>query len=281
MCGLCHFWCLMKSHVADWRFKVYCLRIEPSTAAAVCITDHVTDLVIGGTTYKSGSGYQFSGLDSPSDMSAGSFDLEGILDVAGIDRDALASGIYDDAKVYLFATTWHTPIADEEPVAKALLGKVELKDGRYKIPSMMLIDALSQTTGKTFSANCKNTFGGTEFGGCHKVPTVRTATVASVISRYSFTVTGITDPDAFFTAGQSRFTSGPNAPLKAQRIKTYAAGVVTLYDAAYYAVQVGDTVTLTEGCQLRLEDCKAKGNILRFGGFSFVPTSHQATKWGT
>lgn len=281
MRGLCHFWCPMKSHVADWRFKVYCLRIEPSSAAAVCITDHVTYLVIDGTTYKSGSGYQFSGLDGPSDMSAGSFDLEGVLDVAGIDRDALASGIYDGAKVYLFATTWHSPIADEEPIAKALLGATELKDDRYKCEVMMLIDALSQTTGKTYSANCKKTFGGMEFGGCQKAATVRAATVASVIDRYSYTVTGITDPDAFFTAGQSKFTNGPNAALKAQRIKTYAAGMVTLHDAAYYAVQVGDTVTLTEGCQLRLEDCKAKGNILRFGGFSFVPTSHQATKWGT
>ncbi|RJG10906.1 DUF2163 domain-containing protein [Pseudomonas cavernicola] len=271
----------MKAHVADYQYKIYCLRIEPSSAPMVCITDYVRDLVIGANTYKSGSGYQFSGVDHDSSMSPGSFDLEGVLDVAGIDRDALASGIYDDARIFLFATTWHTPIADEEPIAKALLGKTEIKDGRYKCEAMMLIDALNQKVGQTYGASCKKTFGGTEFAGCKKVPVIRTATVVSITDRYTFTVTGLVDPDALFIAGAAKFTSGPNAALKAQRIKTYAAGVVTLHDAAYYAVQVGDTVQLTEGCQQRQEDCIAKGNILNFGGFSFVPTSHQAAKWGS
>lgn len=271
----------MKAHVADYQYKIHCLRIEPVSGPAVYITDYVRDIHLGANVYRAGSGYEFSGVDGPSDMSAGSFDLEGVLNVAGIDRDALASGLYDGAFVYLFATVWHAPVEDDEPIAKALLGKTEIADGRYKCEAMMLIDALDQSTGRSYGANCKKRFGGTEFAGCKKVPVVRTATVTAIADRYTFSVSGLTDPADFFTAGSARMTSGQNAVLKAQRIKAYSAGVVTLHDAMYYAVQVGDTVELTEGCMQRLEDCKGKGNILNFGGFSFVPTSNQATKWGT
>ena len=51
----------MKSAVADYKTRVMCLRLEPVTGSPIYITDFPRDLSIGGHTYLSTSGYEFTG----------------------------------------------------------------------------------------------------------------------------------------------------------------------------------------------------------------------------
>ena len=43
-------------------------------------------------------------------------DLQGIVGLAGIERDVIASGVFDGARCYVFATSWAAPVVDEEPL---------------------------------------------------------------------------------------------------------------------------------------------------------------------
>lgn len=270
--------------VCDWRTAVMCLRIEPINAPIVRLTAHPVDLLMqNGTIYKTLLGYDFSSWEAVSDMAPGAVDLEGILDVVGISRDDLAAGVYDNARCYAFKTSWKAPVEDEQPEICSLLGRVTLIDNRFVAEEMALVDALNQPVGQTYNANCQKTFGGQEFAGCKKdlAPLTVTGTITSVTSRYVFRDSARTENAGYFKAGTIRWLTGDNVGLKLQEVKDYAAdGTVTIHEAFHYPVQVGDQYELVPGCQKRLEDCKFWNNVTNFGGFSFIPTQNQYTKWG-
>ena len=141
----------MKSHVADWQTRVYCVRIEPANDAPIVrLAGYPVDLPMSnGEVYLTESGYDFSGLDSTSTFASSSLDLSGILQQGAVSKIDLASGVYDNARVYLFATSWADPIEDEEDCGLFFWGKVEITDGRYTTQLMGAIDVLSQSTGRS------------------------------------------------------------------------------------------------------------------------------------
>lgn len=274
----------MKPAVADRRYKVHCLRIVPQWGDPVYLTDHVRDLVMGANTYKTDSGYQFSGVALEDNMSPGVLDLSGVANIAGIDMDEVVAGVFDGARVYAFATTWTAPVVDEEPLGVAILGKTKLDDDRYTIEMMMLIDALNQTVGKVYTANCQKPFGGQEFAGC-KIdlgPITVTGTLTSVTSNSVFRDSTRAEAADYFGEGTIAFTTGANAGLRPIKIKSYAAdGTVELHEAFHYPVEVGDAYTLVPGCRHRLVDCRDKWtNIANFGGYSFIAATSTYTKIG-
>jgi len=279
----------MKAHVADYQTRVICLRIVPVTGATVRLTHYPTDLAMSNATvYASFHGYDFSGFESVSSMAPGAIDLQGILGVAGISREAIASGVYDNARCYLFATSWTAPIEDEEPLTASTFGKATLIDDTFVIEEMALIDALNQSVGQTYTATCQKTFGnstGPLITRCNK-------DVAAL--NVTGTLTGVTDlmicrdssraeAADYFAYGLLSFTTGANAGLKPIQVKRHEAdGTLELFEAMPYPMVIGDEYSLSPGCRKRLEDCRDKwANVINFGGFSRIPTNNQSGQWGT
>ncbi|MDP3213610.1 MAG: phage BR0599 family protein, partial [Deltaproteobacteria bacterium] len=220
---------------------------------------------------------------SEANMSPGVMDLEGIAGIAGIDRDEIVSGVFDNARVYAFATTWTAPVVDEEPLGVAIMGKAVMMDDRYKAELMMLVDALNQSVGKTYTPSCQKEFGGHGYAGCmvDLAPITVTSTLTAVTGNSVFRDSTRTEAADYFGAGTIAFTTGANAGLKPHKIKEYAAdGTITLHEAFHYPVEVGDAYTLIPGCRKRQADCIGWSNIINFGGFSFVPTQSTYTQVG-
>ena len=275
----------MKSHVADYQYRTLCLRIAPVVGDVIRLTAFPRDLKMSnGETYISSSGYQFTGYTSASSLSPAMVDLEGIAGIAGISRDKLSSGQFDNARCYCFATTWHSPIEDEEPIVESILGKTTLIDDEYRIEEMALTDALNQTVGKTYAPTCDKIFGSQGFAGCKIAlgPLRKTGTITDVTSPYIFRDSARTEPADWFGAGEIIFTDGPNAGLPPQKIKRYEAdGTIELFEPFYYPVSPNDAYQLTPGCRKREQDCGGKwNNIQNFGGYTAVPTTSTYQKWG-
>lgn len=275
----------MKSTVADYKYRVLCVRIVPITGSTIYLTSYPRNLTMdNGDVYISGSGYEGTAYTAASNLSPAMVDLEGICEIAGISRDQVADSLYDGASVYLFATTWSNPIHDEEPITRAILGKTQLIDNRYRIEEMSLIDVLNQSVGSTFTPTCQKEFCGQGFAGCKlDIATYTfTGTITSVTDIYTLRDSSRTEDADYFTAGIITMTSGDNAGLKGQEVKTHLAdGTFTLFENFYYPVQVGDTYSVVAGCRKRLEDCRDKfNNVNNFGGFSFVPTGKTYTQHG-
>lgn len=275
----------MKPAVADHHYRTLCLRIVPKIGSPIYLTHHVRDLSMSGHTYLSSSGYDFTGYSAGTSMSPAMIDLAGISGLAGIDHDEVASGIFDGARAYLFATTWTNPVEDQEPIMASLLGKTTMSDERYQIEDMALIDALNQSVGKTYTAACPKTFGGTEYGGCNKslASVTVTGTLTGVTSRSIVTDSARAgDAADYYGAGTIQFTGvSANAGLKPLEIKSFSAGVIETFEPFYYTPVVGDTYTMIAGCRKDLVSCRDKhNNVVNAGFFLNIPLASQYAQVG-
>ena len=198
---------------------------------------------------------------------------------------SISSGSFDNARAYLFATSFAAPVEDEEEIVASILGKATLMDDRYKFEEMALIDVLGQSVGSTYTTTCPKRFGGTGYAGCGVAlgPITVTGALTSVTSNSVFRDNTRAETLDYFGLGTIAFTTGDNAGLKPLEIKSYAVnGTVETYEPFHYPPQVGDTYTMIPGCRKRLQDCKNKWtNIENFGGFTRIPTSPQYAQVGT
>lgn len=292
----------MKSSVADYRYRIFAVRIEAVGGEVARFVDypHDLDMVIdsdGNTvTYNVNDGYEFTGIDYTNDMSPTVIDLSGIVGdgIGQLAADEVAAGIWDGSKAYVFATTWKEPTEDEEPLGKFLFGKHSLEDDRYKIEFMHLIDALTQNVGRDYGALCPwtlfdQTLDGDEIPGYRSKcklsisDYIETGTVTSVTDRSNWTASGITAIADWFANGSVKWTSGDNAGVRSMEVKDNSqTGDVETFLAAPYGIQVGDTFEIVPGCRKRrIEDCRKKfNNAINFGGFDMVPKQSEYSKIG-
>lgn len=297
----------MKAHVADWKTRVYCVRLEALDGTVLRFAAHPTDLTMSNATvYLTGSGYEFSGLSSTASFSASSVDFAGFVSsaIGQLPRDQVASGRWDNARAKVFATSWYIPIEDEEECAAYTFGKAELVDDRYKIEFMGLIDALSQSVGYSYSATCQNIFLDRMLGASDKVAYTRsgctgsrtapdgpdydtllvTGTITSVTDQFYIADSARTEVDDYFGNGAIRFLTGANAGLRPLEVKAYTqtGGVIFTQEAWFYLPEVGDQYEMTPGCRKRLtEDCVGKwGNALNMRGHPHIPAPTQYSEIG-
>lgn len=272
----------MKSVVAPYGTSATCVRIECLNGLIVRLTAYPYDLTMSnGAVYKTDYGYEPTAFTASSAFSPSAMDLEGIVAVGGVTRDTLASGVFDNARVYIFKCNFLAPVEDYEEVAAGFFGKTTLEDSRYRIEGMSLNDAMNQSVGKVYQAACSRTFGD---AGCTKNLAALTVngTLTAVISAAVFRDSTRSEAADWFGAGTIQFTSGQNAGLKPMEIRSYAAdGTITLFEPTYYAPVIGDAYTLIPGCRKREADCRDKyGNIINFLGFTRIPTTSTYTKIG-
>ena len=272
----------MKSTVAPYQTSATCVRIECINGVTVRLTDYPYDLVMSNSTvYKTDYGYQPTAFTSSAAFSPSAIDIEGICAIGGVTRDQLASGVFDNARVYIFKCNFLSPVEDYEEIAAGFFGKTTLQDDAYRIEGMSLVDALNQSVGKVYQAACPRTFGD---AGCTKSLASLTVsgTITSVTSSSVFRDSARTEAADWFGAGTIQFTTGNNAGLKPLEIKAYAAdGTITLFETTYYPPLVNDEFDLIPGCRKREADCRDKySNIINFFGFTRIPTSSTYIKQG-
>jgi hypothetical protein len=75
----------------------------------------------------------------------------------------------------------------------------------------------------------------------------------------------------YFAYGKVKFLTGQNAGFSME-VKTFSPGVVTLAMAMPYPIAVGDTYTITAGCDRLIGTCFARyNNLVHFRGEPYIP----------
>lgn len=266
----------MRPTVAPYQTAAWCVRIVCTDGTTIRLTTYPFNLIMSnGAVYETDSGYEATSYASNTSMAAASIDLEGFVGVGGITREQIASGVFDNARVYIFKCNYLSPVDDYEPVTSGFFGKTTLTDDRYRIEGMALIDALNQSVGRTYTASCGWVFGDARCGKDLTALDVVGA-LTSVTSSRVFRDSSRAEAADYFAAGTIQFTSGANAGLKPLEIKSYAAdGTITTFEPAYYAPAIGDTFVMIPGCRKTLAACRDKwNNVLQYGGFPHMPTSN-------
>jgi len=196
----------MKATVAPYQTAATCVRIECLNGTTVRLTSYPFDLTMSNATvYKTDYGYEPTAYGASSSMSPPAMDLEGICAVGGVTRDALASGVFDNARVFIFKCNFLAPVEDYEEIGAGFFGKTTLQDDHYRIEGMGLVDVLGQSFGKLFTASCQHTPWDSGCGISAASVTV-TGTLTAVTSGYVFRDASRAEAADWFAAGTIQFT---------------------------------------------------------------------------
>lgn len=96
-------------------------------------------------------------------------------------------------------------------------------------------------------------------------------TVATVLSNKSFAPASLTDEAGHYDGGLIYWETGQNAG-RSMEVKSWAGGVLTLFQRTYYPMTVTDRFVIYPGCDKRRATCADKfGNIINFRAEPDVP----------
>jgi uncharacterized phage protein (TIGR02218 family) len=245
-----------------------CWKLTRRDAQVFGFTEADTSLVVAGVTYTPTSGYTRSAISTNSTLSVDNLDLEALLDDTAITEADLLAGLWDHAEIRIFSVNR----ADTTQIVKqrrGWLGEVTIKDGTFTCELRGLAQVLQSSVGELFSPACRADFCDTRCGLTLATYT-DSGTVTSVTSYRVFADTSLVAADGFYDGGLVTFTSGLNTGLEME-VKAYTVGNVALQQPMPYEVAVGDTFSITEGCDKSLAACIARGNVINFRGEPHLP----------
>ncbi|MGL4395569.1 MAG: DUF2163 domain-containing protein [Hyphomicrobium sp.] len=261
----------------------WCWRLTRADGVRLGFTDHDRALIFDGTTFEASAGFTASDIKESIGLSVDNLDVTGALSSQALDEHDLARGLYDDARVEIFRVNWQA-VAERVLMRSGSLGEVRRSGLAFTAEVRGLAHYLQQPMGRLYQLTCDADLGDARCKVNLSSPSYRgTATISAVSGPRAFTVTGITSfAHDFFTRGLAVVASGAALASRSE-IKRHSkiGGVVTmeLWTAQAVMPTVGDTLTVTAGCDKRIATCAARfSNTVNFRGFPTMPGNDIVTK---
>jgi uncharacterized phage protein (TIGR02218 family) len=239
-------------------------------------TDHDRDLVVDGVTCRADTGLSASEATARLGLQVDGAELSGALADDSLTEDDLAAGRWDAATVDVWLVDWSEPELNVL-LASGTIGEVRREGLAFAAEMRSPADRLNQESGRLYTATCSADLGDARCGVDLDDPAYKGfGSVVALAGTSSFAAAGLgAFDDGWFTAGRLVFTSGANAGLaievKAHRVDDDAVTFV-LWQAMPQPITVGDTFTVTAGCDKRFPTCRYRfANAVNFRGFPHIP----------
>lgn len=240
-------------------------------ARIFAFTDHDVDATVDGVLYKSAIGYVPSAIEQTTDLQANNQTLTGLIDSVDITDGDLLSGAWDGARVEIIEFDWANPAAGALRVLLVgFLGALQLSGRAYSAELQSLESELAKPIGRTVQLRCDADLGDTR---CGVTLTSDSATVTAVTDRMTFTAAALVAADGYYQHGAVTWTSGANNGF-VMDVRRYlqSGGAVELAEPMPGDIQIGDTFTISRGCDKTLETCRDTfANAINFRGFPHLP----------
>jgi uncharacterized phage protein (TIGR02218 family) len=258
-------------------------KIVRTDAVELYFTDHDTSLVFDGDTYQPAGGFNASARQKQANLQVQNFEVNGILSSSRITFADLDTGKYNEAEVTEYLVDWRYPFAGALLTRTYWIVETTWTGIRWEARVEGLTRWLRPPIGEVFERTCRYELGETRCG-----VTLGTFTFAGTVVAVSFP--GNNDRRAFwsnliyatgtFDYGTVQWATGNNAGLVSEvKHFTSVGGTVELYLDTPYAIQAGDTFTITTGCYKTKAWCTTTfSNFPNFGGFPFMPGVTEALK---
>lgn len=233
-------------------------------------TDHDQDIVYGDVTYLAASGFTASKISTTLALNVDNLEVQGMLNNDTITDADLLAGLWDYAQITLSIVNYADLTMGLMQLRTGWLGNV--KSGRQHFYAELrgMMQPLQQVVGRVYTPGCDVALGSAKCGIVLASYTVTGSITGATDSRV-FTDSTRAEASGYFEGGLITWTSGLNNAYRME-VKTFAAGVVTLQQSMVNAVQVGDTYSMSAGCDKLLATCKTKfNNVVNFRGFPHVP----------
>jgi uncharacterized phage protein (TIGR02218 family) len=253
-----------------------CWLITRNDGVTQGFTDHDEDVVLDAVTCLAGSGLTGSEATQKLGLAVDGSEVSGALSDDSLNEDDLAAGRYDAAGVELWLVDWSEPEL-RVLLAKGSLGEVRREGTAFTAEVRGLSQKLAEDSGRLFTSTCSADLGDARCTVDLTNALYRgSGTVTALSAVSSFTASGLdTFEDGWFTAGLLTFTGGANAGLAMEvKIHGNSGGSVgfTLWQAMAQPIAVGDTFSVTAGCDKRFVTCINRfNNTANFRGFPHIP----------
>lgn len=250
----------------------WCWIISRNDSTKLGFTDHDRDVQFLGVVCKASSGFSPSDISESVGLSVSNLDVTGVLQDASITEDDITSGIYDSAQVDIYLVDWSDP-QNYITIQSAKIGDISRSQDTFVANLIGIEDGLNKKVGRKFQSTCDTELGSSRCKIDTTLSTYSTnATVTSATSNFEFNLDTIQSyADGWFSRGLIRFTSGQNVNSHGN-IKIHSGSSITLWAPMSRVVAVGDTVTITSGCDKSFATCISKfNNSINFQGFPHIP----------
>jgi uncharacterized phage protein (TIGR02218 family) len=253
-----------------------CWKLMRRDGVVLGFTDHDSDLVIDGVTYRAGTGFTSSEAASRFGLAVDGSEVSGALADDQLTDADLAAGRYDAAQVETWLVDWSDPSL-KVLTARGTLGEVRREGQAFTAELRGLADLLSQESGRLYTARCGADLGDNRCKIDLANPAFHGSGAVTAVEGISIVVASGLDgfAEPLFSAGRLTWSSGANAGL-AIEIKEHrlVAGHarLTLWQAMPELIAAGDTFTITAGCDKSFATCRARfANTDNFRGFPLIP----------
>jgi uncharacterized phage protein (TIGR02218 family) len=253
-----------------------CWVVRRRDGAVLGFTDHDRDLVVDGVTCRAGAGLAASEARQTFGLAVDGGEISGALDDEALSEADLAAGRYDAAVVESWLVDWSEPTLTLL-TARGTLGEVRREGEAFTAELRGPADALSQESGRLYTARCGADLGDPRCGVDLANPALRGSGAVTAVRGVSLVVaSGLGGfVDGLFTAGRLSWTSGANGgsgiEIKEHRVVDGEVRLA-LWQAMAEPVAEGDAFTVTAGCDKRFATCRDRfGNALNFRGFPHIP----------
>ncbi len=235
-------------------------------------TDHDRDIAFDGVTHQARSGLQASDASAELGLAVASSDVAGVLHAAGLSEADIQRGLYDGAEVRIHLVDWHNPDS-RELLDVMVIGEITRGDNAFVAELRSAAHRFDEERGRLYTLRCGADLGD---GRCRKTVTASVASVVATDGRRQVSLSGLAGfAGGWFNAGRLVFASGANAGHAVEvRLHVQAAtvAVLDLWLETPLAIAVGDTVSVTPGCDKSFGTCQAKfANSINFQGFPHMP----------
>lgn len=258
----------------------FCWRLERRDGICLGFTTHDRDLQRAGLRYRSAPGMLPSAIARSAGFDPDMVDVEGALTSDAVTADDLAAGRWDGAEVAIFMIDWTDPEGDKLPLARGTLGDVTSTGLGFTAELNGPTAALDRPVVEQTSPECRARLGD---GRCRVDMASRTRIVgiAAVPEEGVVDVTAAASAPNAYAYGTLRWIAGANSGL-VSLIRASTGVRLTLREPPPFAIQEGDLVEISEGCDQAFESCRGRfGNAENFRGEPHLPGLDLLTRYGS
>jgi len=255
-----------------------CWKLVRTDGVVLGFTDHDRVLSFDGTEFVPTHG--LDGGEVPSRLGSGveTSEVLGVLSAEAISKDDILLGRYDGADVETWRVNW-ADVGQRVRLRGDTIGEIVREDGVFRAELRSAQQGLNATRGRIYQGLCDAVVGDCRCGVDLTAPDMQGfATVTALVDDHRVVVAGLDGFDAgWFGFGRAEWTDGRRMGLR-DGVVTHArlaAGDVLGFGVSVGDwVAVGDTLTVTAGCDRRFATCRQKfANAVNFRGFPHIPGS--------
>ena len=252
-----------------------CWKLTRTDSTILGFTDHDSDIIYSGITYKAATGFTPSAIQNSGSLKVDNLDVEGMLSAGSITEADILAGLYDFAQIEIFQLNYNDLTQGTLKIRRGWLGEVSLYKQQFVAEVRGLTQRLSQTMGELYSASCRATLGDSRCKVALGSYTV-TGSVTSATSSLQFTDSARSEANDVFSFGKITFTSGVNNGLSME-VKQYTnigmgGGQMILTLPMPYTIAIGDSYSMSQGCDKTIATCNSRfANVVNFRGEPLVP----------